>query len=412
MTIIKRIGLSSTLYILALLLIPGAGFFFYKNGDISLTSYILITIGCLSFIILNIIDGKKKILRQEKKSMEKCEEYIKKREWKNAIELFDKILLQNPTNYKAMMGKGYCYRETLEYDKAIAEYKKVVALQSDYAEAHFLLGLCYFRERAMKEAFESFERTLALNPDFMEAYLFLGDAHRFKGDKSRAKEYYEKYLAKCNDEKVRSVVLEKIESLESSETTDKKESISEVRPELKESQTQALADREKEEIVKSEEEVIGADSTSTPKEVPMAEEIPQTADQNIKSLEITPKTSDEKLAESDVSSGENTPSHIERERKVIPLEVHKGLSKEESPSVDKSPEHKTPSLLDGKVIPFEIQKSEKTKQSSLGAESDELNKGETPEDESHEHDEILSAMMKKLEFINDLKENKGEDKNS
>ncbi len=145
--------------------------------------------------------------------MEKAEECIRKREWKNAHGYFDRALFLDSANYKAMMGKGYCYRAKMEYKLAISQFKKVIKIKNDHPDAFFLLGVCYLEERFLKEAMTSFQKVISLAPEHRETYLFIGDIHRFQGEREFARKYYLKYLEGCDNENIRNVILEKLESV-------------------------------------------------------------------------------------------------------------------------------------------------------------------------------------------------------
>lgn len=210
---VRKVGGKTVGLIFILLCVSIATIISFITKFLSLPVFILLLIGSIAFIILIIIDRKKSLIKEQKKLMKKAEECIRKREWKNAHEYFDRILFLDNNNYKAMMGKGYCFRAKTDYKSAISQYKKVIKVKKDYTEAFFLLGVCYFEERFLKEAMTSFQKVISLAPGYKEAYLFIGDLHRFQGERESAKEYYLKYLENCDDESVRDDVLDKLESV-------------------------------------------------------------------------------------------------------------------------------------------------------------------------------------------------------
>jgi len=180
---------------------------------LNLPVFIFLLLGSLVFMFLVIIDRNKSFIKEKENLMKKAEECIQKSEWKNAIVYFDKVLFLEEDNYGAMMGKGYCFRAKTNYKSAISQYKNVIKIKKDYTEAYFLLGVCYFEERFLKESMDSFKKVVSLDPGYMEAYLFMGDLHRFQGERKQAREYYLKYLEKCDNEKIRNDVLDKLESV-------------------------------------------------------------------------------------------------------------------------------------------------------------------------------------------------------
>ncbi|MCE1246316.1 MAG: tetratricopeptide repeat protein [Firmicutes bacterium] len=223
MPALKRLGLVKVLYFLLLLLIPAVLIFLYVDKTIDLASCIVLSIASLVFFGLNLHDQKKILIMKEKKMMEKAEVLIQKREWNQAIQLFNEIILMNSHSYKAAMGKGYCFRQKTDYIAAIDSYKQAVKMKKDVPEIHFLLGICYFKERMMKESLTSFETIIALNPDYLDAYIFLGDLHQFWGDADLAKKYYKGYLSRCNDDKMKATIEEKVNSVSNGPDTEELE---------------------------------------------------------------------------------------------------------------------------------------------------------------------------------------------
>ena len=202
----KRIGLVKVLYYLVLLMIPVVLTFLYLDKTIGTAAWIILSLASLAFIGLNIHDQKLIAVKKEKKLMEQAEHMIQKREWNHAIQALDDVLAMDCKNYKAAMGRGYCFRQKTDYRSAIEAYRAAVKINENIPDAHFLLGICCFKERLMKEATSSFERVIKLKPDNQEAYLFLGDIHRFWGDREKSKKYYEAYLERTDDENIRKTV--------------------------------------------------------------------------------------------------------------------------------------------------------------------------------------------------------------
>jgi tetratricopeptide (TPR) repeat protein len=209
---LKKLGLVKISYFLLLLLIPVVLTFLYVDKTIDLLSWLILSVASLAFMGLNLHDQKVIMKKKEKNLMEKAEGMIRKKEWTQAIATFNEVLSYNRSCYPASMGKGYCFRSKTDYINAIESYKEAVGIKHDLLEAHFLLGICYFKERMMKEALASFERVIAINADYLEAYLFLGDIQRFWGDRDLAKQYYEAYISRCQDDNMKVTVSEKLES--------------------------------------------------------------------------------------------------------------------------------------------------------------------------------------------------------
>ena len=56
-----------------------------------------------------------------------------------AIDLFEKIIKENPYNFSAMTSKGHAEKTLGKTDKAIESYKSAYKIKNDHGEAYFLI---------------------------------------------------------------------------------------------------------------------------------------------------------------------------------------------------------------------------------------------------------------------------------
>lgn len=213
MLLLRKLGIKTIMFLAVLTSFIFMGAFFYTQEYLTMPMFLGLTASTIVFIVLNLVDRKQILKREIENMFKEAEKNIQGGRWNSALTLFDRILEYEPGSYKVLMGKGYCYRQKAEYRSAIRLYKEALNSEDNHLEAHFLLGICYFEERLIKNAMHEFERVIEMDPDFMEAYLFLGDLHNFYGNNREARAYYNKYLNTCQDEKIKDMVLEKLESV-------------------------------------------------------------------------------------------------------------------------------------------------------------------------------------------------------
>lgn len=213
MIVLKRVGLRSAFIMLILLtvIIFSAYSFIYEY--IELSSFSILSIAAITFGILNVIERSNNIKKEKDLNLKRAEQSIQHKDWRAAISFFDRILEMYPGDIKALMGKGYCQRQRVDFDGAVETYKRVINKEPDNVDAYFMTGICYFMGKLHDDAMKTFKKAIEIDPDYTEAFLFIGDLYRIWDMNREAGEYYNKYLSKCEDENIRMTVLEKLESL-------------------------------------------------------------------------------------------------------------------------------------------------------------------------------------------------------
>lgn len=92
------------------------------------------------------------------------------RNYRAAIDLFDQLLANNPTNSLAdncQYWIGECHYALGDYTKAIAAFEKVFSFNNSNKndDAQLKLGMCYWRLNDVSRAKEEFERLISHYPD-------------------------------------------------------------------------------------------------------------------------------------------------------------------------------------------------------------------------------------------------------
>jgi tetratricopeptide (TPR) repeat protein len=101
-----------------------------------------------------------------------------------AIEYYKRILSLNETEYDTLINMANCYRDRAtyinrqspqqDYREAIELYTKVLAARPDSAPAHNNLGLCYLRMNRYADAEKEVKQAIELKKDYAMAYYYLG----------------------------------------------------------------------------------------------------------------------------------------------------------------------------------------------------------------------------------------------
>ena len=125
---------------------------------------------------------------------------LAKRGWKaeQAIELFDKAIVLNPSNESLKVGKGSCYvfgkgmaGDAQETMKGIQELLQVVRKDSSNMEAQLVLGIGGVISTQYDKAVDRLNIVVSNQPDNAEAISWLADAYAGKGDKQNALKWYQ-----------------------------------------------------------------------------------------------------------------------------------------------------------------------------------------------------------------------------
>jgi predicted Zn finger-like uncharacterized protein len=92
-----------------------------------------------------------------------------KGETARALELFGKVVRDEPDNVAALTGRGLCYFELSQYGPAEASFQQALLLAPDDPDATMGLAETYRQEGKKAEALALFQRYLAAHPDGEEA---------------------------------------------------------------------------------------------------------------------------------------------------------------------------------------------------------------------------------------------------
>ena len=200
MKIIKKIGKKTLTLVFMLAFVITTSYFSYALKNISLLTFILISVAAVVLITLNVLERKEEIKKEVVSFLEKADDAIRECQLKSALRCYDEALFLDPKSFKAQVGKGRCRRILTEYSKAIDEFKIALDMEIDQkteAEIHYFIGACMMEQGNRKEADLEFSKTIKLDPHFNEVLPYVAELKHFAGDNDEAFRLLEKYLAKC-----------------------------------------------------------------------------------------------------------------------------------------------------------------------------------------------------------------------
>jgi len=126
----------------------------------------------------------------------------------------EKVLQLQPNHSEALNFIGYSWAdENKNLDKALVYIKQAVAQKPENGFIHDSLGWVYFRLGDFNHAVEELEKAISLEPRDPHILDHLGDAYKALGQKDKALEVYTKALELFTEEKDKTTVQKKMESL-------------------------------------------------------------------------------------------------------------------------------------------------------------------------------------------------------
>lgn len=118
---------------------------------------------------------------------QKCygEIYIKKHEFKKAIEVYTNSLKFHPENFETYYNLGICYARINDFDISRKCFQKAIELNENLYKAYFKLGQIALLYRDFDVAEENFIHSIS-NEKEAKAYFELAKIHIMKNQKNKA----------------------------------------------------------------------------------------------------------------------------------------------------------------------------------------------------------------------------------
>ena len=156
--------------------------------------------------------------KEESKNYEELikqgDEAYKAQKYSEAIDSYTKAVIYMPNDQNTLLKIANTYKLIGNNSKAISFYDKILTLDNTNADAYFNKGLIFASQKKFDDSIKCFEQVIKITPDFPYAYYSLGLAYEQKEEVSKALEYFYLYTGIETDEKMLSVVNQKIKQLE------------------------------------------------------------------------------------------------------------------------------------------------------------------------------------------------------
>ena len=110
------------------------------------------------------------------------------REWRSAIDCFDRAVSMAPDDAQAHFNLGFAYEQLGEYGQAAAQFEQAVALRRTLDRAWYGLGMSYARLGRHEEAVGALSEATALQPMNAIAWYALGMAHHVNAAPEKVEE--------------------------------------------------------------------------------------------------------------------------------------------------------------------------------------------------------------------------------
>jgi len=115
-------------------------------------------------------------------------------DYNSAKKTYDKIMIIEATNVKALNGKGNCLFKQ-NSDSAKIYYETAIALNPNYSDSFYNLGLIfYYKDKNYKNALINFEDALKISPDSANYAVFMGMCYEKLRETENSIIYYDKAL--------------------------------------------------------------------------------------------------------------------------------------------------------------------------------------------------------------------------
>ena len=111
--------------------------------------------------------------------------------YQDAIDYFDKFLVDRPEDANAYYNRGRSYEELGDLENAEADFKKAVMFEPKEPLFKMSLGICQFKQKNYSYTVGSMEQILKANDRDINAYILKGRAHSHIGEIEQAIEAFD-----------------------------------------------------------------------------------------------------------------------------------------------------------------------------------------------------------------------------
>ena len=130
----------------------------------------------------------------EKETFALALQHHKKKSFKIAEDLYEKLLKINPYHFEVIFLLGSLQIQTKNFIKAIQLLKKATQIQSNHKSAHNYLGIAFYKLGELQKAIGCHEKAIQIDPNNSDAYNSLGTVFGELGELQKEKSCYEKSI--------------------------------------------------------------------------------------------------------------------------------------------------------------------------------------------------------------------------
>src|SRR5262249_2022016 len=132
--------------------------------------------------------------------IKKAADALAKGDSKEALELAEKAVSQNPEDFQAFLLRGVAHEALQQHDKAIEDLNKTLALKPDCAEAYDRRGSEQFKLGHIQESLEDFDKFLELRPAAKPGHWKRGISLYYAGRFEEGRKQFEGYQTVDNND--------------------------------------------------------------------------------------------------------------------------------------------------------------------------------------------------------------------
>lgn len=117
-------------------------------------------------------------------------EFLKHKDFGNAIQLFTNAIELNPDSYSGYNHRGYAYNSLEKYPEAIKDFTQAIELNPEYADAYNNRGVAYKMIRELDKAIYDLQTAKKINKIHPNPHRHLGDVYTLQEKYDKAIEEY------------------------------------------------------------------------------------------------------------------------------------------------------------------------------------------------------------------------------
>ena len=144
-----------------------------------------------SFTLPNNVMGELAPANENQIRMEKAAEHRRRKEFKQAIDLFQIILEEDPENVDVQYFLGEALSREDRWGEAISHLDQVISMRPKHAESHNIRGHFYARKNDFDSAVECYDRAINSDKTFASAHFHRGCIKLKQGDYQQGWQGYE-----------------------------------------------------------------------------------------------------------------------------------------------------------------------------------------------------------------------------